>query len=183
MAQTESWRKVPEAPMYEVSSGGSVRRAVNRCSSHKHRNRPWAYLKPERARDGHLRVNVDGVRWFIHRLVYREFVGALIPGLVVCHRDGDPANNDHANLLQAPQKVNMQHKRLHGTSQRGHRHPLAKHSDEDALAVLRALQNARYTATGRLGRGELRRVSDEVGVSYHFASDVRAGKSWGHVRC
>lgn len=46
---------------------------------------------------GYIRIQVDGVRFFAHRLAFLYMTGAL-PADEVDHIDGDPQNNAFANL-------------------------------------------------------------------------------------
>ena len=47
-------------------------------------------------------------KFFIHRLVYKAFIGDLIDGMVVEHLDGNPQNNHYTNLKQSTQQQNIQ---------------------------------------------------------------------------
>jgi hypothetical protein len=53
--------------------------------------------------------------WFVHRLVARAFLGDGEPGEVVCHFDGNPANNRVENLRWDTQRANVQDAIRHGT--------------------------------------------------------------------
>ena len=82
-------------------------------------------LKPYENPDGHLRVELKiraGVpkRFFIHRLVYKAFIGELIDGLVIEHLDGNPKNNHYTNLRQSTQKTNVETAIYHGTFGKNH---------------------------------------------------------------
>ena len=46
-------------------------------------------------------------KFFIHRLVYKAFIGDLIDGMVVEHLDGNPQNNHYTNLKQSTQQQKM----------------------------------------------------------------------------
>lgn len=179
---SELWRPVPWAHAYEVSEHGAVRKAVNRSSGHKHRNRPWRYLKPEVDKDGYLRIQLttSGVRtrWVVSRLVYAVWVGELIDGLVVAHKDGNNQRNHYSNLVQTSQHQNIQHKRLHGTWQDKENHPMSVYTQRQVDDVRRALLDAKFSRTGRLARGEGIRIAEEVEVSRYLVTDVKSGKAW-----
>ena len=178
----ELWRQVPWAPDYEVSSRGAVRRAINRCSSHRHRGRPWRYLKPEVDKDGYHRIKltVDGraIRWVVSRLVYAVWVGDLVDGLVVAHKNGVRDDNRHTNLVQTSQHQNIQHKRLHGTWQDKERHPQSIYTQIQVDQIRRALLDARFLPSGRLARGEASKIAAEVGVHPCFVTDIKSGRAW-----
>jgi hypothetical protein len=187
LIDAERWRDVMWAPKYQVSDRGRVRREINRCSSHKHRNRPWSYLKPYVDKDGYhrftLAVGGEVIRRLAHRLVYEVWVGELTDGLVVAHKDGSRTNNTPSNLVQTTQHQNIQHKRLHGTWQTGDARPRVKYTDAQVLEVMRELQHAEYYPSGRLVRGEAQRIADALGVPMMFVSEVKTGKSRSNVRC
>lgn len=95
------WRQVPYCSRYEVSNDGIVRRIANGAgamSGHA--------LKLTKAGGyGHLAVTVyrdNGSQWRagVHRIVALAFIGPplLASKTLVCHRDGNPANNRPENL-------------------------------------------------------------------------------------
>jgi len=182
MTYSENWRKVHFAPLYEVSDLGRLRRA----RTFRPNDRPWRYIKPFVNYSGYwLYVLTDEGgkrhRYRAHRLVYEAFVGPLVDGMVICHIDGDPTNNTPSNLLQATQKQNMQHTRLHGTNPAGEKHGQATITESDVLAILKALQRAKYTPSGRLGRYEAKRLAAEFGVSGPMITKIKTGYRWRHV--
>ena len=107
MVKNETWKPIDGyADSYEVSNRGRVRsreRDIN--GPHGLRRIGATVLKP---RDGgspnapHLRAKLwaDNKQrtLLIHRLVLESFVGPCPDGMVACHIDGDPHNNDIANL-------------------------------------------------------------------------------------
>lgn len=132
----------------------------------------WLTYKPETDKDGYLIVRIRRKKWPIHRLVYLLFVGPLIDGLVVCHKDNSRSNNHWTNLLQATQKVNISHKKVHGTHQQGETKPNSMHTNAQASSVKDALVSAKRSKTGRLRRGEAKRIAEEIGTSIHLVYDL-----------
>lgn len=186
MAQSGSNRKylpIPSARLYSISEDGVLRKAVNRGSDHKHRNRPWRYMRGDPS-GRYLRYTIvdnDGEerRMSAHRLVYETWVGALDDKLVIAHKDGDASNNHWSNLEQVTQKTNIGHKRAHGTWQSCERHPNASHTEGQADAVRSMLISARRTASGRLARGELHRICGALQLDYHFVAGIsRSRGAW-----
>lgn len=57
-----------------------------------------------------LNVNRKAKKFLIHRLVYSTFVGDLIKGLAVHHKDGNKTNNHFSNLEQVNYTV---HNNIH----------------------------------------------------------------------
>lgn len=56
--------------------------------------------------DGHHRVQIHGKHKFVHRLVYELFVGPLIEGMQINHKDDNKNNNHYTNLYQGTQREN-----------------------------------------------------------------------------
>lgn len=124
-------------------------------------------------RDGYKNVTIKrsagGIKvrkhFKVHRLVYQAFKGELIDGLVVCHRNGDPADNRDENLMQATHTVNHSHKREHGTQPAGSDTAMSKFTDDDLMQVMAELKIADRDTIGRLARGEVPRIAKVCGVS------------------
>lgn len=174
----QGWRQVPWAGHYWVSPKGEVGRRIN--VNHPER-RQFLVLRQYADKDGYLYIRLDGVKWLVHRLVYAVFVGKLQPGLVVCHRDGSRTNNLPSNLLQASQRENISHKQQHGTWQFGELHPRSLVTDSCAALVKQMIGAALRSTTGRLRRGESKRIADEAGVSVHLVQSISSAKAWHHV--
>lgn len=158
-----------------VTKSGEVWRKIN--NNHPER-RQWIQRKFDTDKDGYKKCRIAGFNWPVHRLVHSLFIGELVPGMVVCHLDGNPENNMAGNLLQASQATNVRHKILHGTEQRRDAHPRAVRTSDEADAVIAALSTAARTKTGRLARGETQRIADEIGVPRYFVSDVANKGAW-----
>lgn len=171
------WRQIPDKPRYWVSSTGLVRKAINA----RHPERPqWDVREGSQDGRGYFSVMVDRQRWLVHRLVYSMFVGPLVDGLVVCHRDGNPANNSVENLLQDTQKVNISHKLEHGTAQIGERHGRAKYSLETVQGVAQALVYAPKYDDGKLERGAAQIIADRFSVPVELVHQVKKG-AWRYA--
>ena len=124
MVKTETWKPIDGyADSYEVSNRGRVRsreRDIN--GPHGLRRIGATVLKP---RDGgspnapHLRAKLwaDNKQrtLLIHRLVLESFVGPCPDGMVACHIDGDPHNNDIDNLRWDTASSNTLDSVRHGT--------------------------------------------------------------------
>lgn len=81
---------------------------------------PLRFKKPFITNDFHLKItlslgNSKTKKMFIHRLVYKAFIGPLIDGLVIEHLDSNPMNNHYTNLKQSTQKENIQTAINYGT--------------------------------------------------------------------
>lgn len=96
----------PDLPGYTVSDTGVVTgpRGVRRPQVSKH--------------GGHLRVNIRGVKYFIHHLVLRAFGFERPEGAVCRHLDGDPTNNSLSNLTWGTPRENYDDGIKHGSYKR-----------------------------------------------------------------
>lgn len=102
--KSEEWRPVVGwEKYYEVSSQGRVR-SLDRLApiGNGLAMRPGRVLQMPEDRKGypqvHLHAEGIGRTRRIHTLVSAAFIGPLIPGMVIRHLDGNPANNHVANL-------------------------------------------------------------------------------------
>lgn len=98
------WRGMSFSVRYEVSSLGRVRSTTSRPR----------VLKPSIGTKGYPQVCLtadDGRRSTakVHRLVVEAFIGALLPGETVNHKDADKLNNEVGNLEVVTNKENCQH--------------------------------------------------------------------------
>lgn len=59
---------------------------------------------------GHLRIQVDGVLYYAHRLAWLHVTGQWPVG-DIDHIDGTPANNRWSNLRDVPHKMNAENRR------------------------------------------------------------------------
>lgn len=172
-AQRMIWKATKIDAHYEVSNDGQIRKRIN--IAHPERNKPYVYLRQQTDKDGYKKVTINKKHHFIHRLVYEVFVGPLNANLVVCHRNNDKTDNSPQNLLQATQKENISHKKLHGTWQSADQHPKAAISNEIARAIKKDLAFAPRSQTGRLKRGWGKRLQMKHGVSIHIIYGINHG--------
>ena len=118
--QIEQWRPCPDAPGYEVSSSGRVRRSVPGAGTfvgrelvrYVHRE-STGYLRvlvrlPQRRRNGRRGSRNVAVA----RLVLTAFAG---PGRrrLACHRDGRSTDCRLTNLCWGSSFLNARHRRIH----------------------------------------------------------------------
>lgn len=118
---TEAWRYVLGFEgLYEVSDHGRVR-SVERVVAHgSHRKTlRGGVLRGSTQSSGHLQVHLYRARRRTHRLVHRlvleAFVGPPGDAMEACHRDGDPSNNQVANLYWGTRSDNNRDAVRHGT--------------------------------------------------------------------
>lgn len=157
----EEWRPVlGYEGLYEVSNYGRVRSLY----------RGGAILRPWANKDGYplIALNRDGARktYQLHRMVCRVFHGE--PTLLhneAAHLNGDRADASAANLKWVSKVENHSHKRLHGTHQAGEKHPRAKLTEANVIAIRHASQPYGILAA-------------RYGVSWRTISDIKCGKRW-----
>ena len=120
----ESWLAVAGFDgAYEVSNHGRVR-SLDRVileRGGRYRAIRGRELGQFPKRDGHMKVelSVDGSQYTrsVHRLVAIAFLGDQSgEGLIVCHNDGDPANNRLENLRWDTIASNIRDSVRHGTN-------------------------------------------------------------------
>jgi len=68
-------------------------------------------------------------------------------------------------LWSAEQRENISHKKIHGTWQSAEKHPRALISNDMARLIKKDLHEAPKSETGRLKRGEGKRLQDKYGIS------------------
>lgn len=115
MTISEEWRPIPGYNgVYEVSNLGNVR-SWTKASGGK-------LLKPRVSDKGYRYVDLRVHAWRngsprrkIHHLVALAFHGPRPEGTLVCHDDGNPANNQASNLKYGTASDNALDAIRHGT--------------------------------------------------------------------
>lgn len=175
----EEWRPIPGWPGYSVSNLGRVRseaRVIVR------RNRGGE--RPARIRErilaprpSHQRLSVHlsaGGRKqsrFIHHLVLEAFVGPCPEGMETCHNNGDPSDNRLENLRWDTHRSNIHDRALHGTDNRGDRHPMRKLCEADIPEIREMLADGVSQS----------RVAREFGVARTTIMMIATGRNWSHI--
>lgn len=113
----EEWRGIPSQPGYEASSMGRIR-SVDRVihySDGRIRRYPSVLLKQCVVPSGHMQVSCEkrSVNRKVHRLVAEAFLGSS--DKMVCHKNGDPADNRIENLYYGTTSDNLRDAVRHGT--------------------------------------------------------------------
>lgn len=124
------WKTIADAPAYEVSDRGEVRRAVADWQG-KYKGR---LLKPSMNR-GYasfvLCTDAGKITRKAHRLVCEAFNGSCPPGKDVCaHRDGDKTRNVPENVYWATAQENTDDREAHGRTARGETSGAALHPEK-----------------------------------------------------
>jgi hypothetical protein len=108
----------------------------------------------------------------VHVLVCEAFHGPRPPGAdLVAHADGDPGNNEAANLRWATHAENEGDKRRHGRSMLGERNHQAVLTELDVREI--RLRHASGESPSSIAR--------DYSVSYRQVYGVCRGESWRHI--
>lgn len=120
---TEEWKPIAGFEnAYQVSSQGRVRSLDRTASDGSFR--AGRLLRPGRSGASYLRVSLCSAGRQRSRTVHSLVAEAFLPksaGLEVCHKDGDPSNNNVENLRWGTHQSNMADQRDHGTNARSQR--------------------------------------------------------------
>jgi hypothetical protein len=122
--QVEQWRKIPFAPLYDVSNLGRVRRFPDgRISAAGPNARGYRNVR--------LQVEGKGRCYYVHRIVAEVFLGPppTEKHTQVAHNDGSRDNNRVENLRWATPPENSSDRLRHGTAHFGEANPHAKITD------------------------------------------------------
>jgi hypothetical protein len=154
----ESWAAWPRDARYEISSTGRVRRAMD-----------GRIRKPVQLKNKYLTfVTVTEGKhhcYYVHRAVAETFLGVIPKGMHVCHRDGNPANNNVINLRIDSVKGNSNDKIRHGTRNWGAKQRQAKLKPEDVTQIRQSLESEQSLAL-------------KFDVSHSTIGRVRRGEAW-----
>lgn len=169
----EEWKDIPGYEgLYQVSNLGKVKSLPRQGSSGK-------ILKFRKCGNyKHLGVvlykNQKATAFLIHRLVLLTFVGPCPQGLEARHLNGNGSDNKLNNLLWDTHSVNMQDRKLHGTTyngnQRGSANPGSKLNEQQILQIREYLKTNKYTG---------RYIAELFGVSQQTICCIKTGRNWG----
>lgn len=181
----EEWRDLTPAIVgfpigvgYQASSLGRIR-SRRRSGPHQHcgLRKTWRVLKSVVNRDGYARctlVNGDGSSriWQGHRLIALAFLGPAPVGKeMVCHDDGNPANNAASNLKWGSGGDNAADAVRHGTHPAGESHGMTDMTAEQVREAVH-LYDAGWT---------LKALAARYGVTRVTISNIVRGKTWATV--
>lgn len=176
----EYWRPVAGYEgQYSVSSRGRVRSEprIVCCAHGVARSMPGKILKAIPDGLGYTQVVLSDEFSYkrkerIHVLVLLAFVGRRPRGMHGRHKNGNGADNRRTNLVWGTRKSNEADKILHGRTNRGMRHGMARLSDSDVRDI-RQRHAARNDTQRDLAREYL--------ISQTVVSDIASGKLWKHI--
>lgn len=167
---TERWKQIEEFPNYEVSDCGRVRRQAKK---------EMIYLGGSKHKQGYqaffLTNDVGEFGRLGHRLVALAFVENPNNKPNVCHRDGNPQNNNWWNLRWDDQTGNLADTLEHGTGLHGERAYFAKLTEAEVIWIKETYAQDKY-------HGCIKDIAECIGHPYTRVRDVLRGKTWMHIK-
>lgn len=159
--------EIPGHEGYFVDSDGNVySQWVNRGKHGTVKGCALKLLKTSKISSGHktIRFTRKGNVELVHRLVYSVFNGAIPDGLLICHKDGNPANNRLDNLYAGSQSQNMKDTVRHGTCS------FLKLSEEQVKEII-SLKDKMM----------VKDIAYKFGVKRQTVTSILRGQSWSHL--
>lgn len=102
---------------YYITKDGKIAK-IKMCSEEL---KYFLLMKPEKTISGHLRVEINGKHYLVHRMVFEAWSGEKLNNeKVIDHIDANPGNNNILNLRQVTQKENIQNAVFHGNYWHNH---------------------------------------------------------------
>lgn len=84
----EEWKQLSFSELFIISSEGTIKNIRGNYVSNTNKNV-----------DGFNIVKICTKFYFVHKLVYKTFVGGIEKNMIVIHKDGDKQNNKFCNLV------------------------------------------------------------------------------------
>lgn len=171
----DNFRPIEGYPGYRISFTGEVQSCWVRRGRVALLSDSWRTLKPIYRRR-YLTVNLtrgSGKKTSrsIHSLVLEAFLGPRPHGLICCHADGNPLNNDLGNLRWDTPKANSDDKLRHGTLCRGEAARHARLKDSNVMEIRRL----------RAGGHSVSSLADRFGIGQGNVRAIVQGRSWRHL--
>jgi hypothetical protein len=172
------WKPIPNYEgFYEASTDGRIRsiRRLSRVNC-KHDSLRWMggdELKKMISRHGYEIVSLskNGIvkNHQVHKLVLTSYAGPRpFPDAQCRHLDGIRHNNQLHNLLWGTSLENAQDKIRHGSALIGHRHHMAKLTNQQAIEIYQSEELGTVLAA-------------RYGISPTKISDIRKGRTWKKI--
>mgnify|MGYP007071616633 CR=1 FL=1 len=168
----ERWLPLPlYVGLYDISDNGRIRgyRQIGGHPLKKPR-----LIKPFIREKGYKGVtlykkNTSAKFALVHSLVLATFLGKRPRGLQCAHLNGNPRDNRLANLAYVSPKVNVSHRRKHGTMLYGMNNHKCKTTKRDVLNIRKALKSRKMPWS---------ELSNKFNISIATLSNISRGKHW-----
>ena len=134
------------------------------------------YLKPWLIGNGYEMVMLFNPKkkYLVHRLIADAFVPNPKNLPEINHIDGNRLNNKPENLEWVTSKTNKQHAWDNGLYRhRGEQHPLTTLTVKDIKEIRKLCTEGKYTQ---------RKIAQIFGVDPMTISNIKLGKTWGHIK-
>lgn len=168
------FRPVKGFDRYAVSSDGQVwSRVGRRKNGRRNKWNLWRPVKPWMHKSGHLYIRLEWKNSQVHRLVLEAFGREPSDGEECRHLDGNPSNNAIENLAWGTRSENIADKVVHGTHNRGERHPSARLTNAEARLVREFKKRHPARRSGVVSF-----MSRWLGVSHSQVSEIARGRAY-----
>lgn len=97
--------------LYDPETGDLSRRVALAGGTGKGRGSPKGFRLATKNGNGYLRVNLDGKKYYVHRLAW-FYIHGVLPNGQIDHINGDRSDNRIANLREATNKQNSENRRI-----------------------------------------------------------------------
>lgn len=173
------YKELKDFPGYRVGSDGSFwSRWVKRAAGYKKGSvriltDTWKQVPMQLGSQKYLRAWIYGVgNRKIQHLVLEVFVGKCPKGLIACHNDGDPTNNDVSNLRWDTSKSNTADRIKHGTDCRGSKHWKAKLTEDQIRSIKEEYFNPNVLKKD---------LAKKYGVNSNYPRRLAMNQAWKHL--
>ena len=154
------WKTIKEAPLYEASIYGEIRRNNKVLKPNTNGNSDHLWVT--------LRVEGRSLKRYVHRLVLSTFIGECPPHFECRHLDGNPNNNHLYNLVWGSKSENYNDARKHGTNTKGSIHGMSKLTETQVRKILKIRKSGERPCN----------IGPRFNVTPQTISKICCGNSW-----
>jgi hypothetical protein len=131
----------------------------------------WNCTSHSKDKLGYCRIQMDGKKMLVHRLLYEQLFGELDPEIFVCHRCDNPSCLNPEHLFAGTGVDNIQDCLAKGRMPLGSNRAFAKLKEAD-IKPIRAFCKERIPQV---------EIAKRFGVSQSLIAMINNGKIWRHV--
>lgn len=164
--------------LYEITDTGQVYSMPRKGSK-------GGLRLPYKDKAGYYRIGLckDGRQktCLIHQLVAATFIGEKTDGFLVCHKDGNPANNAVSNLYYGTKSDNSKDAVKHGTHNLLSSNFKGERVKGESCSWSKVTEDVVRYVRSMKGEKSSRALAKELSISQGNVSAIWTGKSWRHV--
>ena len=176
-----TWKTIPDFNFYyEASNTGLIRSKDREVNSFSHKaqkfvrqHRKSKILSQNIRGAGYKYVCIcfDGAmkKEQVHKLVLMAFCGNRPDGMVACHNDGNPSNNNIKNLRWDTVKNNVKDIDLHGTRAKGEKVGTSKFKEFQITLIKQCKTLKEAQAVCQISRTHFHRIKNGESWKYLLA--------------